>query len=392
MRIAIFSDNFYPELGGIQDVIIFIAKELGRRGYNIDLYVPEYPAKAYKIINQETKELELGENINIHRLFSIPVPNSTGQSRLVCPTLLRSLNIKRLKPDIIHSHTFLGVGLEALLAAKALKVPFIGTNHFLITEFYYYFPFISRKLFGKVSLRYVVWYYNHCNFVTAPSNYVLKEMINKGLVVGNNTMANPIDLKIFNLGNNNKKSLKKEFGLTTNTIVYAGKLAKEKCIEVIIQSLSLVKKEINDICLAIAGHGSEERPLRNLITKLGLENNVIFLGTLDKEVLAKLYQASEIFVITSTSENQSMVTLQAMACGLPCIGVNWRSMPELINKENGFLVEVGDYKTLARKIICLLKNEVQREKMGSYAFSFAQKFSSKNIANEWEKIYSNVIK
>lgn len=392
MRIAIFSDCFYPELGGIQDSILFLAKELSKRGHRINFYVPNYPPEAFRIINEKVEEIDLGKNIKVCRFFSLPIPNSTEQSRLVLPMGWRWLKIKKFKPDIIHSNTFLGVGLEALITAKILNTPLIGTNHFAITEFYHYFPFIKRELFAKISLKYVVWYYNFCNFVTVPSRSVIQEMDGKGFNRPHYVVSNPIDLEVFNQGLSiNKKKLKDNFNLSGRSIVYAGKLAKEKDINVIIRALTIVKKEIQDINFAIAGHGSEEKELKKLAKELGLEKNIQFLGTLDKRTLADLYRASEIFVITSTSENQSMVTLQAMACGLPCIGVNWRSMPELINKENGFLVEVGDYKTLAKKIIYLLKNEGQRKKMGDCAFSFVQKFSSENIAKEWEKIYLNAV-
>ena len=115
------------------------------------------------------------------------------------------------------------------------------------------------------------------------------------------------------------------------------------------------------------------------------------MGFLDKPTLADAYNASKIFAITSTSDTQSLVMMQAMACALPIIGVRARALPEYINQDNGILIEPGDYETLAKKIIFLLKNNVARRKLGKGARIFAEKFSAPVIAKEWENIYEKAI-
>src|SRR5689334_12221854 len=86
MRIAIFSDNFYPEIGGIQDSIEALAKALGQRGHAVDFYVPRYGHRDFARIGAAPVELNLGPRIRIHRLRSVPFPSSTKQSRAVFPT------------------------------------------------------------------------------------------------------------------------------------------------------------------------------------------------------------------------------------------------------------------------------------------------------------------
>ena len=72
MRIAIFSDNFYPELSGISDSIISLAKELSVRGHYIHFYVPYYSAANYRKIGLPLEEIVLREKIKITRFFSLP--------------------------------------------------------------------------------------------------------------------------------------------------------------------------------------------------------------------------------------------------------------------------------------------------------------------------------
>lgn len=391
MRIAIFSDNFYPELSGIADSIITLAKQLSVRGHKINFYVPKYSAKDFKKVGLPWREIGIGKNIKIKRFYSLPFPTATAQGRLVLPTGLRWLKVYKFKPDIIHSQLFFGVGLEALSASKILKIPVIGTNHTAITEFKHYSP-IKSQWFDKLSLNFAVWYYNQCDFVTAPSQAVFDEMKNYGFKQPHQVISNPIDLATFKVEPNfNPESIRRKYNLSEQIIIYAGRLAKEKNIEVMIEALSLVKKKEAKINLVLAGHGKNENQLKQLAKKLKVENNVKFLGTVSKPTLAKLYQAAKIFVITSTSETQSLTLMQGFACGLPAIGVNSRALPEYINKQNGFLVEPGDAKNLAEKINLLLTNESLRQKLRRGALIFIRNFSAENIAKEWEKLYAKVI-
>ncbi len=382
MRIAIFSDNFYPELSGVADSIAKLAVELSKLGHEICFFVPRYGAKDFKVVNLPQKELDLGKNIKVKRLFALPAPLAGAQSRLVLP-LFSGRIFKNFKPDIIHSQLFFGAGLEALIAAKLNYLPLIGTNHTSITDF-------VPSFFKKISLGYAVWYYNRCDFVTGPSESVFKEMLTNGFEKPHRAMSNPIDTNTF-CPSGDKIEYKKKFNLSNNTIVYAGRLSPEKNIDVILKAVALAKKNIKNINLAIAGSGKTENELKRLAKKLDLENEVKFLGTLSKVDLAKLYRASEIFSIASTSETQSMVLMQALACGLPAVAVDARALPEYVNEKNGYIVKAGDEKAMAEKFILLLENRELREKLGQGAYDFVQQFSAPNIAKEWERLYKKVI-
>ena len=165
---------------------------------------------------------------------------------------------------------------------------------------------------------------------------------------------------------------------------------KKNVIYIIIKAIALVKKKIPDIMLAMAGGGSSLETIKNLTKELGVQENVKFLGILSQFDLANLYRVSEIFTITSTSETQSMTLIQAMACGLPVIGVRARALPEYI-ENNGILIEPGDFKGLSEKIVELLENQSLRTELGGRGLKFVQKFSDKNIALKWEEIYKREI-
>lgn len=389
MKIAIFSDNFYPEISGISDSIISLAKELCPCGHEIRFYVPRYTKKNYAKVGLPPKEIELGKNIGVVRLFSVPYPTGTGQGRAIIPNPFIFFNVKKFDPDIIHTQLFFGAGLEALLCAKILKKPLIGTNHTAIKEFVKYSPFKGKWAEEKM-FSYVNWYYGKCDLITAPSRSVIDEMKFYGLDKEAHVISNPLDIETF-APLPNKNWLRKKFGFSDYTVIHAGRLSPERKIDVIIKAMPLVKKEFPGAELAVAGHGTAESGLRSLADKLGIGASVKFLGFLEKPVLCEAYNASEIFAITSTSDTQSMVMMQAMAAGLPIIGVKARALPEYINKDNGLLVEPDNPEELAQKIIFLFKNSGTRKKLGEGARKFSVNFGAESISKEWEKIYQKAI-
>jgi len=390
MRIAIFSDVFYPELSGISDSLIFLAKELASMGHEMRFYVPNYSVRDYAIAGLKPAELNLGSNISFKRLFSIPYLTGTKQGRLVIPSPLFLFDIKKFNPDIIHTQLFFGAGIDALMASAILKKPIIGTNHTAVTEFVKFSP-LKGGWISRLALRYVNWYYGKCALTTAPSRSVIDEMKFYGFEKESHVISNPVDTGTF-APINDKKKFKKKFGLGDYVVVHAGRLSHERKISVIIEALQLVKKRFPGAELAIAGRGIAENEFKSHAEKLGIKSSVKFLGFLDQRTLNEAYNASEIFAIASTSDTQSMVMMQAMASGLPVIGVKARALPEYINRKNGILIEPDDQEALAKKILFLFKNPEKRKELGAGAREFSLNFSSKNIAESWEKIYENGIR
>ncbi|MFA5291289.1 MAG: glycosyltransferase, partial [Candidatus Paceibacterota bacterium] len=149
MRIAIFVDSFYPVLGGMEDATATLAKSLGEAGYEVDLYVPSFSRRNYLGRALPVGDLNLGPKVKIYHLFSLPLPYWLFAARLIVPTLGGYRFFKKNRPDLIHVQSMWGAGLEALWASSLLKIPLVGTNHAIISEFGAYFPF-AKKTFIKI--------------------------------------------------------------------------------------------------------------------------------------------------------------------------------------------------------------------------------------------------
>jgi glycosyltransferase involved in cell wall biosynthesis len=395
MKIAIFSDNFYPEISGISDSVILLGKELAMLGHDIHYFGAKYSAGDFAKANLPNQELDMGANVHFHRFWSLPFLGSpTGQSRIVIPFGLRCLKFRKEKFDIIYTQSPYGMGMEALLMSRLLGIPLIGTNHTPITEFTRYIP-LSNPLFDWLGLKFVAWYYNRCKFVTAPYAGILDEMKRYGLKRDSIELSNPIDLKNFIAPTiEEKKELKIKYALSGQVILYTGRIAPEKQVDVIISAMPEVRKIFPEAMLAITGIGNAENDLKALAKKLGLEDSIKFFGRVDDESHVELYQASEIFVVMSIAETQCISMMKAMSVGIPSVAADAWALPNYLGRDEsrGFVVPVGDTKALTEKIIYLLGNPEQQKILGENGKTYVSQFSALAVAEKWEGIYKNALK
>lgn len=380
MRIAYFSDNFYPEISGISDSIITTGEELRRRGHEVVYVGPWYPQSAYKASRDSARD-----KLPIKRLPSLPFPNSpTGQSRNVIPFGASIPFLRRFKPDILHTQSPYGTGLEALIASKLLGVPLVGTNHTPLEEFLHYLP--GGRIIRPLALAYETWYYNRCRFVSAPYQGLIDAMRTRGFKREGRGQANPVPFSASQKSEEQKRACKVELSIPGPMLLSSGRLAPEKNVDVVLRAFALVLKHIPNATMVITGHGSAEASLKKLAAELGLGNSVRFVGFVKPEKLEQLYCTAEVYVVMSTAETQSLSLMQGFANGVPAVVARSRGLIDFCPPGCGFQVEPGDIKTLAQKIELLL-TEPLHQGMGRAGIEFVQKFTPAKIAGEWEKIY-----
>ncbi|MDE1970717.1 MAG: glycosyltransferase [Patescibacteria group bacterium] len=389
MNIAFFSDNFYPELSGIADSIILTGTELARRGHIIHYFVPHYDAREYRTAGTHAKELILGSRITIHRLPSFHVPGPTLQTRAVVPNPL--FGLLKAKPDIIHSHSFFGPGIDALIWARRNHIPLLGTNHTHIESFIRYSP-IHHPAFQRFLKRYITWYYNQCVTVSAPSDFLIQDMQKNGLHASSHVISNPIDPSFF-IAPDSKKTLKARYGLAPLTILYAGRIASEKNIQILFDAFLPLAHERPDVDLLIVGQGTLRKILERRRDTSGIASRIKLLGPFlgeNKQEFFDLFHASDILVMPSTSETQSMVVLQGMACGMPVVAARTAALPEIVTAERGVLFNPTDAPELTTHLKNLCQSQEYREQLGHQARIFAAQFSVESVANKWEMLYKSI--
>jgi len=403
MNIAIFTDAFYPQIGGITTAIINHSENLVKKGNKIIIFAPKD--------KELLKELQIPD-IQIIRIPSVSYPYYKEQ-KISFPNIIKIVNIlKEFEVDIIHIQTPGSIGIAGCLSAKIIKKPLIGTYHTLVSEFAKYFSFIkpqikNKSLFLDKSYKFIqqlidipehpkykirkslIWnitisIYNLCDLVLGPSLSVIKELKKHNIKPKVKYISNGLNLDNFKSKENYKSKQIK--------ILHVGRLSYEKNIDIILKSMPEIIKHHPKIILNIIGGGPAKKTLEKLVKKLNIEKNVNFLGYIKRENLPDIYNVHDIFITASTMETQGIVILEAMASGLPIIGVKKYAIPDVVlHNKNGFLAKPGNLKKITEYLLKLIKDEKMREKFGRESLLQSKSHDLQKTIIELEKTYKNLL-
>lgn len=173
-------------------------------------------------------------------------------------------------------------------------------------------------------------------------------------------------------------------------IFTARRLVKKNGVEYLIKALAIVLKRM-ECELYIAGDGPEKPKLEALTRNLGAAEHVKFLGLVKHSEIPSQIAHADVVAIPSIIEATSLFMLEAMACGKPVIATKNGAMAEVINSDNGVLVEPANELVLAERILRLLESEETRSRIGRKARITAKMLSWAKAARRTEKEYKRCI-
>lgn len=258
--------------------------------------------------------------------------------------------------DIIHAHSYLPAGIASVRLGKEENIPVIVTEH------------SSGVLEKKLSnyqieiLREVVSNSKEFICVSNALKNVVRELTNveKNILV----IPNAVD-SIFE----HKKELKNlEF-----TFISIGNLIESKRFDLTIEAFAKAFKGNEAIKLKILGDGAKRRELEALVKKYEMNNQVIFTGRVGRNSVAKELQSANVFVLPSDYETFGIVYIEALACGLPVIATKNGGAEDIVNPNNGFLIEKDNVFLLTEAMTNIYKDysrysgsEISRECQNLY--------------------------
>ena len=205
-----------------------------------------------------------------------------------------------------------------------------------------------------------------------------------------------IDLVPFsssNFSNEDKLNLRKSLGINEedNVIIFLGRVAEEKSIDVILDNMPSVFKELPNTKFLIVGDGPSKTDLENQAQKLNISDKVIFTGKIPWNDVPKYYNIADIFLNASLTETQGLTFLEAMAAGLPIIAKYAPNLTEYIyNNKNGILIKKDS--EFSKSIVNLLKDKKTAEKLSINALETAKLYSVEEFGDKLEMLYSEIIR
>ena len=160
------------------------------------------------------------------------------------------------------------------------------------------------------------------------------------------------------------------------TLLYLGRLKRYKRVDLPIRALDVLRRRGLEARLVIAGTGDREDDLRALVADLALEGAVEFRGFVSEEDKIELFRRAWVHVLTSPKEGWGITNLEAAACGTPTIASDSPGLRDsVVDGETGFLVPHGDVEAIADRAERLIRDETLRDRLGSGARRFAERFT-----------------
>jgi alpha-1,6-mannosyltransferase len=252
--------------------------------------------------------------------------------------------LAQLQPDLIEVGDAFHPAWCAAAVAQSRGIPLVGFFHSNLPQI------IGRRLGPLVErrvARYVRWLYARCDLVLAPSRRTCDYLASLGVP---HTAMQPlgVDTETFS-PQRRVLDLRQLLGLTPQTrlLVYAGRFSGEKNIDVLMQAMARLGRPYH---LLLIGGGRDAAPARNVTImpyrRAGLE-------------LAQWLASCDALVHAGSNETFGLVLLEAMACGLPVIGVNAGAVPEFVDEQVGQLARPRDAESMAAAISDLYQRDLR---------------------------------
>ena len=182
------------------------------------------------------------------------------------------------------------------------------------------------------------------------------------------------------------KRMQMGYAVTEKLILCVGELLPNKNQKMAIMAMPEVLKNYPNAKLLIAGNGPEREKLEELADSLGLHAHIEWLGY--KTNIPDYDQISDLLVSCSIREGLGLNVVEAMMCGKPVVLTGNRGHRELIDHgRNGFMVPLGDCKSMAEYICKLFDDAVEYTEFSNNALAFAKRYSKKRVKEELRSIY-----
>ncbi|MFJ5757788.1 N-acetyl-alpha-D-glucosaminyl L-malate synthase BshA [Neobacillus sp. NPDC093182] len=364
----------YPTVGGSGVVATELGKMLAEKGHEIHFISSSIPFRLNRIYhNIFYHQVE----VNQYSVFQYPPYDIALASKMA-----EVANRENL--DILHVHYAIPHAVCAILAKQMsnVDVKIVTTLHGTDITVLGYDPSLTEAIkFGI----------EKSDVVTAVSRSLIEqthELIQPDKQI--ETVYNFIDERIYQKRDANH--LKKEFGIKDNEkiVIHVSNFRPVKRVQDVVKTFARISAAM-PARLLLVGDGPEMTPVCRLVKKLGLTDKVHLLGK--QENLDELYSISDLKLLLSEKESFGLVALEAMACGVPCIGTNVGGMPEVIQHgETGYICELGDIDDISSKAIKVLSDQQLHQQFAANGVGVVNtKFRAEQIVGQYEQLYFKLL-
>ena len=323
MRIGQLTEVYKPVINGVTNFISLHKWVLESWGHKVFVF---------------TLGHEDYEDDELHVIRSPAIPLSDTGYHLSFQFSRRAR--KKIKTmDVLHVHHPFISGRQAISLGKRYEIPVVFTNH---TRYHvqarYYIPFVPEGLSRAFLEAYLPPFTDQCDLVVAPSQGIQRVLRELGVTCHIEVIPNGVDVARFQRPP--APLSKRDLGLPdhASVAIAVGRLGPEKNLPFLLRAFALVAGEAPHLHLVVIGSGPREEYLKETVHLLGLGPRVHLVGAAPYEDVPNWLAVGDFFVIASVSESHPLTVLEALAAGLPVLGIPCPGVEDtIVDGFNGLL-------------------------------------------------------
>lgn len=381
LHVLMLSDVYFPRINGVSTSIQTFRRELAELGHRVTVVAPDYPGQAQ-------------EEGDIQRVASHRVPFDP-EDRLMASRSLRAA-LRDLKPagiDLVHIQTPFRAHYAGVAFARELGIPCLETYHTYFEEYlFHYVPIVPRAWMRSAARRFSRKQCNSLDAVVVPSRAMQQVLQAYGVSTPMHIIPTGLELSRWRGGD--RAAFRQQHGISASrpVLVHVGRVAFEKNIDFLLRVVARVRIRIPGVLLIVSGDGPARAGLEAQSRRLGLQDNVLFVGYLDRRtVLLDCYRAGDVFVFASNTETQGLVLLEAMALGVPVVSTAVLGTKDILEGARGALIAREDETDFCDKVVQVLEDGALRSRLGAAARQDAARWSAPAMACTMAQLYGSLV-
>ena len=413
MKIVIATAVYYPMINGVAVFSHNLAVGLAKRGNEVMVICPSQTGRNYTRTIDGVKTVYLRSvdakvypdqihNVPEKKKFlGIKLPHLVYRYGLrvsVFPQIEVKKALDEFRPDVVHVQVSDPIGLSVVWYARRRGIPVVTTEHNQPDVFTdpLKVPGVVKKPVNYLLTSYFRNRQSKSDFVTMPTEQAIKDLIwsrGKGFPVSVAAVSNGVDLTDFKPGKAPVEIYHK-YSLPNDrpVVLYVGRVDPEKRVGVVLDAFKEARKKVPKALLVVVGDGVDKVRLMQKTKKMGLGDDVKFLGRVLPPDLYELYKIGDVFATASEIETQGIVLIEAAACGLPLIAVNKGAVSEVCRDgENGYLCQPGNVTEISEAMVKILSDSGLRIRFSENSIKIASEHDFEKTLDKFENIYRKVI-
>ena len=375
MRIGMVSNNYKPYISGVTNVISLTKEFLEKAGHEVFVFT-------FGEIDTQNDEP------NIIRSPGFPFVKTGYYLNLTFNKASRRLLYTM---DIVHGHHPFLSGPLAIQYCKPRNIPVLFTNHTRYDLYVSaYVPFLPDAIGEAAMHAYLPNFYRSANLVIAPSKGVRDVLINLGVDAPIQIIPNGVDLVPFQKPATPQDRLQFNISSEKILLMYVGRLGPEKNLNFLLRAFGGTAQAYKNIHLILVGDGPERENLTALVNQMGLSERVTFTGFVPYPNIPGYLHMADAFVTASVTEVHPLSIIEAMAAGLPVLGITSPGVGDTITDGvNGFLSD-HEIASFTAKMVRVVTDHDLRHLMGVRAQQDSQQYDIRITTQSLLAVYKQL--